>query len=121
MATTVTVESINDGIYSVKIKREFDYAPETKEFTKEGLNEYVEGLKGYCEQKGYQFIFNDNGLLDRRGGKREGAGRPAIGTSKKISITLPDEVWEAIERDKGEESMSAYFRQLIIDNVNVEG
>lgn len=115
MATIVTLKSENKGLYTVEIKREFDSSTQTKEFTKEGLNDYVEGLKQYCEQKGYQFIFEDNGLLDRRGGKREGAGRPAIGTSKKITITLPDEMWEAIERNKGNESMAAYFRQAIME------
>lgn len=31
------------------------------------------------------------------GGRREGAGRPAFGVIRKVSISLPDEVWEAIE------------------------
>jgi len=115
MATSVTVVSAKEGLYTVKIKHEFESNTVTREFTKESLNEYVEGLEQYCEQKGYQFIFEDNGLLDRRGGKREGAGRPAIGTSKKITITLPDEMWEAIERNKGDESMAAYFRQAIME------
>lgn len=115
MATSVIVVSANEGLYTVKIKHEFELNTITREFTKEGLNEYLEGLEQYCEQKGYQFIFEDNGLLDRRGGKREGAGRPSIGTSKKITITLPDEMWEAIEINKGDISMAAYFRQAIME------
>ncbi|MGG0856691.1 CopG family transcriptional regulator [Metabacillus fastidiosus] len=33
------------------------------------------------------------------GGFREDAGRPAIGVTKKISITLPSETWERIEKE----------------------
>lgn len=32
-----------------------------------------------------------------RGGKREGAGRKHIGMTKKVSLTLPENVWERIE------------------------
>ncbi|PCH30455.1 CopG family transcriptional regulator [Campylobacter sp. 1] len=47
------------------------------------------------------------------GGKREGAGRPALGTTRKVSITLPDEEWKALETAKGGLSMSAYLREII--------
>jgi sulfur relay (sulfurtransferase) DsrC/TusE family protein len=33
-----------------------------------------------------------------RGGKREGAGRKKIGTTKRVSITLSNEHWEFIQR-----------------------
>lgn len=58
MATIVTLKSVNDGLHTVEIKREFDSSTQTREFTKQGLNEYVEGLKQYCQQKGYEFIYN---------------------------------------------------------------
>lgn len=48
------------------------------------------------------------------GGKREGAGRPSLGTTKKVSITLPDEVWESLEKEKGSLPMSAYLREIIM-------
>ena len=39
-------------------------------------------------------------MIKVRGGKREGAGRPAVGVTKKVSITLPEEVWEKIKIEK---------------------
>lgn len=48
------------------------------------------------------------------GGRREGAGRPPLGTTRKVSITLPDGVWEAIENEKGNKTMAAYLRFVIL-------
>lgn len=48
------------------------------------------------------------------GGYREGAGRPSIGTTRKLSLTLPDEIWEAIEEEKGKLTMAAYIRNLLL-------
>lgn len=53
--------------------------------------------------------------LSLRGGARAGAGRKAIGNSRKISITLPAEDWAHIDRlvEQGRVgSYSDYFRQL---------
>lgn len=36
-------------------------------------------------------------------------GRPTIGVTKKVSITLPEEVWEYIEDYK---TKSSYFRDI---------
>ncbi|MFK7693819.1 ribbon-helix-helix domain-containing protein [Paenibacillus sp. HJGM_3] len=36
-------------------------------------------------------------LLLNRGGPRSGAGRKRIGQTKKVSVTLPEELWEAFE------------------------
>lgn len=38
-------------------------------------------------------------------------GRPSLGVTKKVSITLPDEVWEIIENRF--DNKSAYFRSLV--------
>lgn len=49
------------------------------------------------------------------GGYREGAGRPAIGKRKVVSISLPDQDWEKIDQkiESGEvSSYSEYFRTL---------
>ncbi|WP_240628763.1 hypothetical protein [Bacillus salacetis] len=51
------------------------------------------------------------------GGRREGAGRPSLGTTRKVSITLPDEVWEEIEKEKGDQTMSAYLRSVILQKL----
>ncbi|MEK5251553.1 hypothetical protein MKX66_29065 [Bacillus sp. FSL R9-9530] len=34
---------------------------------------------------------------NNRGGKREGAGRKVIGVTRKVSLTLPTELWSEIE------------------------
>jgi ribosomal protein L37AE/L43A len=57
---------------------------------------------------------------ERRGGKREGAGRkPAIdkGVARKVSITLPEEQWEIIDSmidGTNIKSLAHYFRILIM-------
>lgn len=38
-------------------------------------------------------------------------GRPSYGETKKVSITLPEEVWKIIEQKYG--NKSAYFRSLV--------
>jgi hypothetical protein len=37
------------------------------------------------------------GFLSTKGGLREGAGRKSIGVTKKVSITLTEEIWEKLE------------------------
>jgi len=107
MATIVTVESFEDGFYTVKVKREFDQ-PYTRQFTESGLNEFVGQTKAYCEHKGYDFMLVP--LEEKRT-----AGRPAVGTTKKVSLTLPDEVWELIGTKKKEwgVSQSQALRMMI--------
>lgn len=56
----------------------------------------------------------------KRGGYREGAGRPSLGVTKKLSITLPADSWNEIEKEKGDLAMSAFFRKLIL-NRNSKG
>ncbi|WP_219350315.1 hypothetical protein [Campylobacter sp. 1] len=58
-------------------------------------------------------FINTGEMPSSHGGKREGAGRPALGTTRKVSITLPDEEWKALETAKGGLSMSAYLREII--------
>lgn len=50
------------------------------------------------------------------GGRREGAGRPSLGTTKKVSITLPDEIWQKLDDHRKNQAMSAFLRELIIEN-----
>ncbi|HLT64845.1 MAG TPA: hypothetical protein VKZ80_00660 [Flavobacterium sp.] len=54
-------------------------------------------------------------VVSNRGGRREGAGRPSLGTTRKVSITLPDEIWEQLEDAKSDKSMSAFLREIIIN------
>lgn len=45
-------------------------------------------------------------------------GRPSMGITKKVSLTLPEEVWEKILL---EENLSAYLRSLVLDDkVDIE-
>jgi hypothetical protein len=51
----------------------------------------------------------------KHGGYREGAGRPSLGITKKVSVTLPEEVWNEIECEKGDLTMSAFLRDLVLN------
>jgi hypothetical protein len=54
----------------------------------------------------------------KQGGYREGAGRPSLGITKKVSITLQDEIWNRIEKEKGDFSMSSFLRGVILKELN---
>ncbi|WP_226530884.1 hypothetical protein [Metabacillus niabensis] len=50
--------------------------------------------------------------------KREMMGRPSLGVTKKVSITLPHDIWEKIGKEIDErelKSMSAFFREIVLD------
>lgn len=55
------------------------------------------------------------GFLFSRGGLREGAGRKSIGTTRKVSLTLPDDIWERLETDckSNNQSRSEVIRNII--------
>lgn len=51
--------------------------------------------------------------------KRESSGRPSLGVTKKVSVTLPNDIWEKVGKvieDQDLKSMSAYFRKLVLDH-----
>jgi hypothetical protein len=52
--------------------------------------------------------------MHKHGGKKVGAGRPALGVKKKknLSITLSEEDWKRIEDSK--KSFSQFFRELTL-------
>lgn len=74
----------------------------------------IDTTKGYLEF-GNHVRSEDPVEYKTRGGKRDGAGRPSLGVTKKVSITLPEEIWEQLEQSKGDQSMSAFLREIIID------
>jgi hypothetical protein len=41
----------------------------------------------------------------------------SLGETKRISITLPEEVWEELERIRGGETKSTFFRHLILNEI----
>ncbi|WP_254075332.1 ribbon-helix-helix domain-containing protein [Paenibacillus tritici] len=44
--------------------------------------------------------------MSTRGGPREGAGRKNIGVTKKVSLTLTDELWEKVDKHCVDNKMS---------------
>ncbi|MDO3409744.1 ribbon-helix-helix protein, CopG family [Saccharibacillus sp. CPCC 101409] len=46
------------------------------------------------------------GFVFTKGGLREGAGRKSIGVTKKVSLTLTEEIWEKIEAEREEHNQS---------------
>lgn len=54
------------------------------------------------------------------GGKREGSGRKVVGETKKVSISLPHGDWERFDELRGDESRSAFLRELILKELEKE-
>lgn len=57
--------------------------------------------------------FENKGVLTEEG--KKAVGRPSLGTTKKVSLTLPDEIWAMIEERKEElgVSQSRTLRMMI--------
>lgn len=54
--------------------------------------------------------------VEKRGGTRQGAGRPSLGVKKSVTITLPQEAWDQIDGliKNGEfKNYPEYFRSLM--------
>ncbi|GBF73657.1 hypothetical protein PA598K_01965 [Paenibacillus sp. 598K] len=60
------------------------------------------------------------GFVFARGGLREGAGRKRIGITRKVSLTLPEALWNTIETLSQEAgvSRSEAIRQLLEASVS---
>jgi hypothetical protein len=79
----------------------------------EKVNEMLEQL--YIPP--YKYDLLPEHLKHSNSAKKEKMGRPSLGVTKKVSITLPSDVWEKIEqeiKDQDLKSMSAYFRELAL-------
>lgn len=66
----------------------------------------------------YKYDMLPEHLKHSNSAKREVMGRPSLGVTKKISVTLPDDIWEKISKEISEgdlKSMSAYFRKMTLD------
>ena len=67
----------------------------------------------------YKYDLLPEHLKHSNSAKKEKLGRPSLGVTKKISLTLPKDVWDKIEIEKTEldlKSTSAYFRKFILDH-----
>lgn len=84
------------------MKREVFY--KTKSF----LNEYSDQIHKNEDTVEYNV---------KRGGSREGSGRPSLGQTKRISLTLPDQTWNQLNRLKNTDVMplSTLIRHIIIE------
>jgi hypothetical protein len=52
------LEVTDDGTRQIEVRRPLGTV-ETREFSREGLNEYIEASKRYCEDKGYNFVIEE--------------------------------------------------------------
>ena len=71
----------------------------------------------------YQYDKLPDHLKHSNSAKKESVGRPSMGVTKKVSITLPDDIWSKIKsdiKDKDLKSMSAYFRELALAHFKEE-
>lgn len=81
----------------------------------EKVNEMLEQL--YIPP--YKYDLLPEHLKHSNSAKKEKSGRPSLGVTKKVSITLPSDIWEMIEKEINERgkvnSMSAFFREIALD------
>lgn len=80
----------------------------------EKVNEMLEQL--YIPP--YKYDLLPEHLKHSNSAKKEKVGRPSLGVTKKISVTLPNDIWEKIGKDISDldlKSMSAFFRELALD------
>lgn len=101
-----TMKQMEDRLVALALKHDVGY---------EKLNE----MFGQLYIPPYKYDSLPEHLKHSASAKREVMGRPSLGTTKKVSITLPDDIWEAINKEIGErddlKSMSAFFREMILD------
>lgn len=97
-----------------QLEDEFVALAEREGVNLEKLNEMLEQL--YIPP--YKYSLLPEHLRHSNSAKREKSGRPSLGVTKKVSITLPQDIWQKIEgeiKDQDLKSMSAFFRKIILD------
>lgn len=66
----------------------------------------------------YKYDLLPEHLKHSNSAKKERAGRPSLGETKKVSITLPKDIWEKISKEistRELKSMSAFFREIALN------
>jgi hypothetical protein len=111
-----------NGEYVAERINEFNHSSKRYFVTLEGLFEYLEtvqGLNGQVElevsEELWATVINQLASADPQEKKK--VGRPSCGVTKKVSITLPEEVWVQLDVAKitsGSASMSELLRKIII-------
>ncbi|HDJ1468224.1 TPA: hypothetical protein PPO51_004037 [Clostridioides difficile] len=106
MDSYVSMKQLEDQFVAIVLKNDLGY---------EKLNEMLEQL--YIPP--YKYNLLPEHLKHSNSAKKESAGRPSLGVTKKVSITLPSDIWEKIEKEISDQelkSMSAYFRKVALDH-----
>ena len=66
----------------------------------EGMDmETINKMLGELYIPPYKYKVLPEHLKHSNSAKKESVGRPSMGVTKKVSITLPSDIWEKIERD----------------------
>lgn len=102
-----------------ELEKEFVSLATTEGVALETINEML----GQLYIPPYQYDTLPDHLKYSNSAKKENVGRPSMGVTKKVSITLPDDIWSKIKsdiKDKDLKSMSAYFRELTLAHFKEE-
>jgi len=102
----VSMKQLEDEFMKLALRENIGY---------EKINEMFEQL--YIPPYKYELL--PEHLKHSKAAKKEKTGRPSLGVTKKVSITLPSDIWEKIEQeilDQDLKSMSAYFRKFALDH-----
>lgn len=106
LALYETMKQMEDEFVALALKNDVGY---------EKLNELLEQL--YIPPYKHESL--PEHLKHSTSAKREVMGRPSLGTTKKVSITLPDDIWNVINMEIEEredlKSMSAFLREMILN------
>lgn len=117
-------KKIYDARWNGELNSNTDFKELEDEFmalaTKEGID--LEKTNAMFEQlyiPPYKYDLLPEHLKHSNSAKRESSGRPSLGVTKKVSVTLPNDIWEKVGElieDQDLKSMSAYFRKLVLDH-----
>lgn len=107
---SISMENLEDEFLTLAANENLSY---------EKINEMLEQL--YIPP--YKYNLLPEHLKHSNSVKKEKAGRPSLGTTKKVSITLPNDIWGKIENEISKrdlKSMSAFFREISLDRYKGE-
>lgn len=95
-----------------QLEKEFMSMAKQEEVDLEKVNEMLEQLYVPPYQED---LLPDHLKPKQHGGKREGAGRKPVGSTKRVALTLPDEIWEEVEqyKKKWDFGMAQTIRRMI--------
>ncbi len=101
----VSMKKLEDEFMQLALKEDIGY---------KRINEMLEQL--YIPP--YKYDLLPEHLKHSNSAKKERTGRPSLGETKKVSITLPKDIWDKIGEEisvRDLKSMSAFFRELALE------